>query len=129
MKHKRKTTFKRLIKSFQYAINGYKTAFSTEPNMKVHTLIGICVFIGGLIFKISTLEWIFIVFAIGLVIGAELLNTAIEHLVDLATQEYHKKAMIAKDTAAAYVMVLGVTSIIIGMIIFIPRIIEMIRGI
>jgi diacylglycerol kinase len=58
------------------------------------------------------------------VIGAEVLNTSIENLVDLATEEFHKKAMIAKDTAAAYVMVLSITAAIIGLIIFVPKIVE-----
>ena len=125
---KRKFSLKRVDKSFKYAFAGYKNAFHSEPNMKFHTIIGILVLIGGFTFKLSALEWIFLVFAIGLVIGAELLNTAIEHLVDLATKEYKRKAMLAKDTAAAYVMVLSITAAIIGAIIFVPKIIELIRG-
>ena len=128
MKKKRKFSIKRLDKSFKYAFTGFKNTFNTEPNMKFHTFIGLIVLVGGIIFKLKALEWIFLVFAIGLVIGAELLNTAIEHLVDLATQEYKRKAMLAKDTAAAYVMVLSVTAAIIGAIIFIPKIIEIIKG-
>lgn len=125
---KRKFSVKRLDKSFKYAFAGYINAFNSEPNMKFHTIIGCLVLIGGFLLKISALEWIFLVFTIGLVIGAELLNTAIEHLVDLATQEYKRKAMFAKDTAAAYVMVLSITAVIIGSIIFVPKIIELIRG-
>ncbi|MDD2504827.1 MAG: diacylglycerol kinase family protein [Bacilli bacterium] len=126
---KRKFSVKRLDKSFKYAFTGYKNAFHSEPNMKFHTFIAFIVLISGLFFKLSSLEWIFIISLIGLVIGAELLNTAIEHLVDLATQEYKRKAMLAKDTSAAYVMVLSITAAIVGMIIFIPKIIELIRGV
>lgn len=125
---KRKFSFKRVDKSFKYAFEGYKNAFHSEPNMKFHTIIGILVIIAGLFLKLSSLEWIFVVSVIGLVIGAELLNTAIEHLVDLATQEYKRKAMLAKDTAAAHVMVLSIMAVIIGLIIFVPKIIEIIRG-
>ena len=125
---KRKFSIKRVDKSFKYAFAGYKSAFQSEQNMKIHSIIAILVTICGFVFKISAIEWIFLVFAIGLVIGAELLNTSIQHLVDLATQEYKRKAMLAKDTAAAYVMVLSFTSVIIGGIIFIPKIIEIIRG-
>ena len=125
---KRKFSIKRVDKSFKYAFAGYVNAYNSEPNMKFHTIIGILVLIGGFILKISPIEWIFLVFTIGLVIGAELLNTAIEHLVDLATQEYKRKAMLAKDTAAAYVMILSLTAVVIGSIIFIPKIIELIRG-
>ncbi len=125
---KKKFSIKRVDKSFKYAFAGYKSSFQSEQNMKVHSIIGVLVIIAGFVFKLSTIEWIFLVFAIGLVIGAELLNTAIEHLVDLATQEYKIKAKLAKDTAAAYVMVLSFTSAVIGGIIFIPKIIEIIRG-
>ncbi len=125
---KRKFSIKRLDKSFKYATNGFISTYKGEPNMKLHIGIGVVVLITGILFKLSSLEWIFLTFAIGLVIGAELLNTAIEHLVDLATQEYKRKAMLAKDTAAAYVMVLSITAAIIGMIIFMPKAIEILRG-
>lgn len=127
MKKIRKINIKRLDKSFKYAFDGFKFAYKTEPNLKIHTFFAICVLIGGFLFKINTLEWIFLVAIIGLVIGAELLNTAIEHLVDLATQEYKRKAMLAKDTAAAYVMILSLTAVAIGIIIFLPKIIAIIK--
>lgn len=129
MKKSRKFHIKRLDKSFKYAFDGFKFAYKTEPNLKFHTFFGVCVLIGGALFKINTLEWIFLVAIIGLVIGAELLNTAIEHLVDLATKEYKRKAMLAKDTAAAYVMVLSLTAAIIGLLIFLPKIINVIKEI
>lgn len=129
MKKTRKFSVKRLDKSFKYAFAGFKFAYKTEPNLKFHTFFGICVLIAGIVFKISTIEWIFLVSIIGLVIGAELLNTAIEHLVDLATQEYKRKAMLAKDTAAAYVMILSLTATAIGVIIFLPKIIDIIKEI
>lgn len=124
---KKALSIKRLIKSFGYAFNGFKRVFREEPNMKVHTLAAFIVLIFGFILKVSSLEWIFLVFAVGLVIGAEVLNTSIENLVDLATLEYKRKAMIAKDTAAAYVMVLSITAAIIGLIIFIPKIIVLLE--
>lgn len=121
---KKAFSLRRLCKSFSYAFNGFKRVYIEEPNMKVHTLAAMMVIILGFLLKVSKLEWIFLVFAIGLVIGAEVLNTSIENLVDLATEEFHKKAMIAKDTAAAYVMVLSITAAIIGLIIFVPKIVE-----
>ncbi len=129
MKKRRRFNIKRLDKSFKYAFDGFKFALKTEPNLKFHLIIGIFVLMGGMVFKISPLEWIFLVSIIGLVIGAELLNTAIEHLVDLATKEYKRKAMLAKDTAAAYVMILSLTSIVVGGIIFLPKIISVIKEI
>ena len=122
---KKAFSLKRLIKSFSYASHGFLRVFKEEPNMRVHTTMAFLVITCGFLLKINTLEWIFLVFAIGLVIGAEVLNTSIENLVDLATKEYKTKAMIAKDTAAAYVMVLSLTAAIIGLIIFVPKIIEL----
>lgn len=127
MKKRRRFNIKRLDKSFKYAFDGLKFAIKTEPNLKFHLIIGFIVMLGGVFFKISTIEWIFLVSIIGLVIGAELLNTAIEHLVDLATKEYKRKAMLAKDTAAAYVMILSLTSVVVGLFIFLPKVIELIK--
>jgi diacylglycerol kinase len=124
---KKALSLKRLKKSFSYAIEGFLRTYREEPNMKIHTLIGILVIICGFIFKVSHIEWIFLIFAIGLVIGAEEINTSIESLVDLATSEFKEKAKIAKDTAAAYVMVLSITAAVIGLIIFIPKLINLWR--
>lgn|SRR5574344_1243934 len=122
---KKVLSIKRLHKSFGYANAGFIRVFREEPNMKIHVSIALLVIICGFLFKVSFLEWIFLVFAIGLVIGAEVLNTSIENLVDLVTPNYEAKAKIAKDTAAAYVLVLSITAAIIGLIIFIPKIIEL----
>ena len=80
-------------------------------------------------FKISYLEWISIFLIIGLVIATELINTSIEATIDLITDQINPLAKVAKDTAAAAVLIFGFTAIIIGIIIFLPKIINMFGGI
>ncbi len=118
----------RLFKSFSYAIDGLKYAFKYEQNILVHTLAMILVIIAGFIFKISLFEWLVLFLIIGLVIATELINTSIEATIDLVTKEIHPLAKIAKDTAAAAVLVFGLTAIAIGCIIFIPKILVLIGG-
>ncbi len=114
--------FKRLFKSFKYAFDGLKYAFKYEQNILVHTLATILVIIFGIYFKLSSLEWVAIFLSIGLVIATELINTSIEATIDLITNQINPLAKIAKDTAAGAVLVFGFTALVIGLIIFLPKI-------
>lgn len=118
----------RLVKSFTYAFDGLKYAFKYEQNILVHTLATILVIIAGIFFKISLTEWLVLALIIGLVIATELINTSIEATIDLVTKDVHPLAKIAKDTAAAAVLVFGLTAIVIGCIIFLPKILVLIGG-
>ena len=118
----------RLVKSFTYAFDGLKYAFKYEQNILVHTLATILVIIAGIFFKISLTEWLVLALIIGLVIATELINTSIEATIDLVTKDVHPLAKIAKDTAAAAVLVFGLTAIVIGFIIFLPKILVLIGG-
>ena len=118
---------KKLINSFKYAISGIITSFRTERNMKIHILVMILVIIAGIVFKLSLLDWIILVIMFGLVISAELFNTAIETTIDMITKEKNEKAKIAKDVAAGAVLVLAIVSVIVGLIIFIPKILDFIK--
>lgn len=113
---------KRLINSFKYAFEGIYTGLKEEKNMKIHFGIMILVIIFGIILKISKIEWIICVILFGLVISLELMNTAIENTVDLITQEKNPKAKIAKDVAAGAVLVAAIVSVIIGLMIFVPKV-------
>ena len=115
---------KKLIKSFKYAIEGINTGIKQERNMKIHIIIMILVIIFGIILKISKIEWIICIILFGNVISLELVNTAIENAVDLITLEKKPKAKIAKDVAAGSVLIVAITSAIIGLIIFIPKILK-----
>lgn len=114
---------KKLINSFKYAIEGFISSFKTERNMKIHVLAMILVIALGIYIKLSPIEWCLIAFAIALVIGAELFNTAIETLVDMVSPEKNPKAKLAKDISAAAVLAFAFGAAVIGAIIFIPKLI------
>lgn len=109
-------------KSFSYAFDGIKTAFKNEPNLRVHLFFAIIAITLGIILKLKPLELAIIFLTISLVITLELINTMIEALVDLVSPEIKPTAKIAKDVAASAVLVSAITSIVIGLLIFIPRI-------
>lgn len=89
--------------------------------MKIHLFFTMLVVLLGFLLQVSLVEWVFLLLSIGGVISLELINSSIENLVDLVTEEYHPLAKKAKDMAAAAVFIFSMVSIIIGMIIFIPR--------
>ena len=121
---KKALSIKRLAKSFGYAFAGFKKSFKEEANMKIHVMMAFLVIICAFLFKVSRIEWIILLFAIVLVIASELLNTSIENLVDLVCKEQNNKAGLIKDVSAAFVMVFAITSAIIGLIIFIPKLLN-----
>lgn len=106
------------IRSFGYAIEGFVTAVKTERNIKVMLAMGVCAVVCGLVLQIDLLSWCLVALCVGLVLFAELVNTAIEAVVDLATQEFQPLAKRAKDIAAASVYTLSITAAIVGIIVF-----------
>lgn len=106
------------IRSFGYAMEGFVTAVRTERNIKVMLVMGVAAVIAGIVLRIDLLSWCLVALCFGLVIFAELVNTAIEAIVDLATQEFHPLAKRAKDIAAASVYTLSITAAIVGLIVF-----------
>lgn len=121
----KKLSFKRLKHSFKYAFKGVGHAFKYEQNFFIHILMAVLAIILGVVLKISKIEWLVLIIIIGLVLAFELINTALESLVDLVTKEYNELAKVTKDTAASAVLVLAIMSVIIGIIIFVPKIIEL----
>ena len=121
-KRKVKVKTKKIINSFKYAIQGFIVSFRTERNMKIHILIMILVILLGIFLKISKVEWIICIVLFAIVISGELFNTAIETTVDIAMPHRDKKAKLAKDVSAAAVLILAIASVIIGGIIFVPKI-------
>lgn len=119
---------KRLTNSFKYAFEGILQAYVGEQNLKIHTVIAILVIIFGFILKISYTEWLVCLVLIGLVLMAEFFNTSIEYLVDLVSPEIHPLAKATKDTASAGVLMMAIISAIVGLIIFIPKLISFIGG-
>lgn len=113
---------KKLINSFKYAIQGILSSFKTERNMKIHIFVMILVIIAGILLKINKYEWIICVLCFAMVIGGELLNTAIETVVDIAMPYKNEKAKNAKDVSAGAVLVFTIGAAICGLIIFVPKI-------
>ncbi|WP_329739754.1 diacylglycerol kinase family protein [Enorma massiliensis] len=106
------------IHSFGYAIEGFRTAVATERNIKVQLLVGVLAVVAGVVLRIDALSWVLVLLCIGLVLFAELVNTSIEAIVDLATQDLHPLAKRAKDIAAASVFTLSITAAVVGIIVF-----------
>ncbi len=120
---------KRLRNSFKYAFEGVATAYKTEQNLRIHTIVAILVVIFGFLFKISHLEWFICLILIGLVLMAEFFNTALENIVDMITMDINPYAKKAKDMASSGVLAMALISAIVGLIIFIPKFIHLIGGV
>lgn len=113
---------KRLLNSFKFAIAGVLDLFSFTPNAKIHLAFAFAAIFFGFYLKVSSVEWCLIIFAIGIVTAAEAFNTSIEYLTDLVTTEYNELAKKTKDVAAGAVLITALTAAIIGIIIFVPKI-------
>ena len=114
-------------KSFNHATDGIEYAINHERNLKIEIFMGILVSIAGFLFKISILEWLIIILVISMVICLELVNTSIERTVDLVTKEYKDLAKNAKDVAAGAVLIMSMFSVVVGIIIFLPKIIALLK--
>lgn len=119
---------RRLRRSFHYAFEGVFYVLRTQPNMKIHAVMGTLAVLMGFFFHVSEGEWLALVIVIGFVMILEVVNTAIEALVDLYTEEYHELAKASKDTAAGAVLLMAMVSVVVGAIIFLPKIWAMIQG-
>lgn len=113
---------KKFLLSFTYAIKGLIYAFRTQLNFKVHTFAAISATLMGFYFNISRPEWLWIILAIGLVLITELLNTALEVLVDFVSPGFHPKAGIIKDVSAGAVLIVAILAVAIGLIVFVPKV-------
>ncbi len=123
-KHK-KMSFKRFLNSVKYSIEGLNHAYRNEQSLWLHGGGVFLAVILGIVLKINFYEWAVIIVAFVVVLAIELLNTAIEAVVDLVTKEIHPLAKIAKDCGSAAAFVSGVASAVICLVIFLPKIIEL----
>ncbi|MCF0255229.1 diacylglycerol kinase family protein [Bacteroides heparinolyticus] len=115
-----KYDIKKQLYGFGYAWKGIRCCIGKEQNLSFHLIAAIIVVIAGFILSITKIEWTIVILCIGVVIAAELFNTAIERLVDLVSPQQHPIAGKVKDIAAGAVLVCAVTAAIIGLIIFVP---------
>ena len=125
--HKKKWKNREFTTSFEFALTGIITAVKEERNMRKHLVSAILVVLAGLVFRVSAIEWIFLLQAVFLVIALEIVNSAMENVVDLASN-YHFSMLAknAKDMAAGAVLVVSCYALITGMIVFIPKIWDLI---
>lgn len=110
------------IGGFDHAAEGVVRAVRTQRNMRFHALAAVAVVAASLLFRVSLVEFAVLFFAITLVLVVELVNTAVEALVDLASPNFHPLAKIAKDAAAGAVLVASIGAAVVGVVIFIPKI-------
>lgn len=110
----------KLIRSFKYAFWGITSAIQTETNFQIGVIEALVIILAGLYFQITELEWILVIILIGLVLSAELFNSAIETIVDSFTSHQHPGAKLAKDISAGAVVTLIIATAIAGFIIFMP---------
>lgn len=114
-----------MIKRFLYPIQGFITLLKKDVNFVIHLIAAVMVIIFSFYFQITKVEWMFVIIAIFSVLFMEVINTSVEYVVDLVTEDYHELAKHAKDTAAFAVLLSSIMSAIIGIIIFMPYIIEL----
>lgn len=117
-------SIKKRFMSFGYAFYGLIYGVRTQHNAWIHVAATIIVITAGILLKISLTNWCLIVFAIGLVFIAELFNTAIEYFVDQMFPGYNKYAGLIKDLSAGAVLMAAITAVIIGLIVFVPAVID-----
>ena len=113
----------KFLKGFAYAFRGIITAVRQEPNARVHLLAAVTVLVLGVVLDVSRFEWMILVLVIGGVLAAELINSSIEELADLYSREYHPSIEKIKDLAAGAVLVAAITALIVGLIIFLPKVV------
>lgn len=114
-----------VFRSFGFAFTGIGTAWKKGHNIRIQAAAAVIAVALGLAFQISVPEWAAIIICIGAVIGGETMNTAVEDLVDLASPDYHPLAKSSKDMAAGAVLVMAIASAVVGLVIFLPRILSL----
>ncbi len=114
-----------LFSAFKCAFEGILVT-ATERNFKIELCFMVLAIFLGLLFSLSSLEWVCVIICCGVVLGGEVINSSIEAVVDLASPNYHELAKKAKDCAAGGVLLFSVASFVVGCIIFLPRILRLI---
>lgn len=104
--------------SFKNAFRGLWYVYTTQPNFTIHTIVALLAIFLGWRLAIAETEWLILTFTIVLVFVAEMINTALESICDLVTQEWRQSAKVAKDVSAAMVLVVAIGAVVVGLIIF-----------
>lgn len=120
-----KFNLKKRIKSFSYAFRGITDLVKNEHNARIHCVAAVAVLIAGFILHLSDIEWVAVTICVGGVFMAEGFNSAIETLADKICKEDDLLIKRAKDIAAGAVLIMAITSVVVGLIIFLPKIIRL----
>ena len=112
------TLFRQLLRKFSFAWDGFKAAVRSEQSIRIELAVSVAVVLAGGFLRLTQWEWLFVIAAIGVVISIELLNTAIEKMLDLLHPARHDSVKFIKDVSAAAVLVSSLAAVIVGLIIF-----------
>ncbi len=118
-------SIKQRIKSFTYAFNGLRIVFIEEHNARIHLMAAIIAIVLGFVLQINAMEWVAIVFAIAMVLSMEIINTSIENIADFISPEKDDMIKKIKDLSAAAVLITAIATLIVGIIIFAPKIVSL----
>lgn len=119
------STLRARVRSFRYALAGIRHAFD-GPNFRIQLCAGILVLIAGALLRVTAAQWLVLLLTSLAVLITEMLNTAIEAAVDVASPTFHPQARIAKDVAAGAVLTAATASVVVGLYIFVPRILHLV---
>ena len=118
---------KHFINSVEFALTGLRTVYKDERNMRSHTIVGSIVIVLSFLFRLNQIEWLWILLSVFLVIIMEIINTAFENVVDMVTNKhFHPLGKKIKDMAAGAVLITSLFALLIGAIIFLPKIIQLV---
>lgn len=117
--------FKNRLRSFGYAFRGVAGLFRGQINIWLHVVAALMVVAAGFCFGISKAEWLAVVLSVAMVLGAEAFNTALERLTDMVSPDYDRRAGEVKDVAAGAVLLVSLGALVVGLVVFVPYIIDL----
>ena len=124
-KKRKKFSLTRQLKSFTFAFEGIRVLWKEEHNIRIHIIAAFLALIAGLFFQIQVYEWIAVILVIAFIIVTEIINTSIEHLADVVSPGIDNQIKKIKDIAAAAVLIAAISAVVVGVIIFLPKIIRL----
>lgn len=128
-KDKRTAKNKHFIASLEFALQGIKTVFKEERNMRTHFIMGVLAIIIGFVFRLAISEWLWLLLAIFLVLVMEIINTVFENVVDMVTDfHFHPIGKKIKDMAAGAVLLTTGFAVVVGVLLFVPKIWQILQG-
>jgi len=127
MTNRKPFLFRERLGSFRYAFAGIGYLLRYQHNFRIHLVAVVLVTLAGIFLKVSVLDWALLVIAMSLVLISEILNSSIEHLANVVSPAKNESIRKAKDTGAAAVLVASLAALVIGILVFLPGILDVIR--